>query len=285
MSPTVSFSTPLTMANRTSINCYFRSLQMTYNTPPSRLNLNSPYQTNTKEELDMRRKAEVLKHQGPQKSTQMNTLTKKQKFAQVIRGYNPEQKALTSNRFTLEQLNYCDSSNNKTLSSSSDVPGKPVLLYMDRTIPLYNYANQYQTFSNIPKPPGELLPWRFFSNEQATRLEETEINIGTLQILKDIPSAVSTFLINIPGNNIPADTSGNLVLIVKYATQEIAYINDSFTYVTIPSNITISNINLYTVDGYFYEFFVKLKNNASSTSLTIQGDYVTLSQYGILSDS
>ena len=263
----------------TSANCYFRSLRMTYTNPPPRLNLTSPYPANTKEELDMRRKAEVLKHQGPQKSTQMNTLTKNQKFAQVVRGYNPVQKALRTNRYTLEQMAYCDSSNNRTLSSSSDVPGKPVLLYMDRSIPLYNYVNEYRTYSNQPKPVGEALPWRFFANEEATSIvSDVETNIGVLEILKDIPSDVSAFTINIPGTNL---SSNDVILLkVKFANQEIADINQpsmkpTFTYVITPYNIYISNIQLYTIDGYFYEFFVELVRSSQS-ALSILGGNTTI---------
>lgn len=263
-----------------SMNCYFRSLQMKYNNPLPRLNLTSPYPTNTKAELDMRRKAQVLKHQGPQKSNQINSLTKKQKFAQVVRGFNPVQKAISTKRYTLEQLSYCDSSNNKTISSSSDVPGKPILLYMDRSIPLYNYANEYRTYSNQPRPADEALPWRFFVNEQAKSSVTTggihEINIGTLQILKDIPSEIAIFSINIPGVYTPADISGKVELIVRYANQEIQYIDRNFTYVVISSNIYISNIQLYTVEGYFLEFFVKIKN--ANTSFRFNVDHINIIQ-------
>lgn len=259
-----------------SANCYLRLRQMKYNIPSlPRLNPISPYPANSKEDLDMRRKAEVLKHQGPQKSTQMNTLTKKQKFAQVIRGYNPEQKSIMSNRFSLEQLNFCDSKNNQTLSSSSDVPGPPILLYLDKSVPLYNYSNEHRTYSDLPNPVDEGLPWRFFANEQATSIgtiEET--NIGTLEILKDIPSDVSAFSINIPG----VDLSGNgyVDLIVRYANQEISYIS-TFTYDITDINIHINNINLYTVDGYFYDFFVK-KREDNVTTLQITGNNITFQE-------
>ena len=244
--------------------------------PPTlpRLNLTSPYDTAnngsrnyTKDELDMRRKAEVLKHQGPQKSTQMNTLTKKQKFAQIVRGYNPAQKALKSKRYTPEQISFCNSSNNRTLSSSSDVPGIPILLYMDPAIPLYNYSNEHKTYSDLPRPNGEILPWRFFANDQATSIGVAETNIGTLEILKDIASEVTTFSIDIPVATLPSE----ILLTIKYAGQVISYINPDFSFTYSPSNIKISNIQLYTVDGYFYEFFV-----TSVSDVSITGGYITL---------
>jgi hypothetical protein len=255
---------------------------MRYNNPLPRLNLTSPYPDNTKDELDMRRKAEVLKHQGPQKSTQMNTLTKNQKFAQVVRGYNPAQKALRTNRYTLEQMSFCDSSNNRTLSSSSDVPGKPIFLYMDPAIPLYNYVNEYRTYSNQPRPVGEVLPWRFFADESATSIESAiETNIGVLEVLKDITSELTNFTINIPGNNFSSNDA--ILLTVKFGNQQVSYsssgVNPPYTYVITPSNIYISNIQLYTIDGFFYEFFVKLddSNPLSSTTLAIVGN-VTITQ-------
>jgi len=52
--------------------CNLRKLRMQFNVPPTRLRILSPYSNGfTKHEIDMRRKAEILKHQGPQKSTQM----------------------------------------------------------------------------------------------------------------------------------------------------------------------------------------------------------------------
>lgn len=264
------------MANSQSVNCIFRQLQIKYNNPLPRLVLTSPYAVNTKEELDMRRKAEVLKHQGPQKSTQMNTLTKKQKFAQIIRGYNPTQKAMRSNRYSLAQISYCDSSNNRTSTSSSDVPGKPMLLYMDQSIPLYNYANEYRTYSDLPRPIGEEFPWRFFANDQATTMGVAETNIGTLQILRLIETDRYNFSIDIPVNT----SVSVLRLVVKYAGQEISYITPPhYTYTSL--NVRISDIILYTVDGFFYDFFVTVVNTPPDVAIDITR-YISLAGTPIL---
>jgi hypothetical protein len=248
---------------------------MKYNNPLPRLILTSPYPVNSKEELDMRRKAEVLKHQGPQKSTQMNTLTKNQQFAQVVRGFNPTQKAMRSSRYSLEQISYCDSSNNRTPSSSSDVPGKPMLLYLDQSIPLYNYANEYRTYSDLPRPIGEELPWRFFSNDQATSMGVTETNIGTLQILRVIESDRYIFSIDIPINT----TVSSVRLIVKYAGQEISYITPQYAYTSL--NVQISDIILYTVDGFFYDFFVVAVNTPPDVPIDMTR-YISLTGMPIL---
>lgn len=62
---------------------------MLLNVPPARIQTVSPYNTNqpfqtTKFNLDMRRKAEVLKYTPTQSSTQTNSLTKKEKFTKAV---------------------------------------------------------------------------------------------------------------------------------------------------------------------------------------------------------
>jgi hypothetical protein len=70
-----------------SVLCDQRKKQMLFNNPQTRYTPVSPYNSNyTKFQLDMRRKAEILKYNNTTSSTKTNNLTKAQKFAQLING-------------------------------------------------------------------------------------------------------------------------------------------------------------------------------------------------------
>lgn len=135
------------------------------NVPPSRYdNLkNSPYintnsfnRTFTQAELNMRRKAEVLKYNASNSSTKTNGLTKKEKWKLLVNGSS--QKRSLSYSFIQNNLvpatnNYIQTCPSGTIqytpTSSSGVPGKIVNLYEDPTIPLYMYATKTDPYGLI----------------------------------------------------------------------------------------------------------------------------------------
>lgn len=134
--------------------CDQRRQQMLYNTPPPRINLISPYEsTNYKKfDLDMRRKAEVLKYQKG--STKGNTFTKKQQWAQIVHGnYQNIPTSYLKNSVNnyddnIRLKNDCsDTSTIRTPLSASNVPPDPNVpfLYNDEKVPLYNYLNPIST--------------------------------------------------------------------------------------------------------------------------------------------
>lgn len=57
-----------------------------FNDAPPRAETISPYDNHTKDQLDMRRKAEILKHSNNRQNTKTNNLTKKQHWAMLARG-------------------------------------------------------------------------------------------------------------------------------------------------------------------------------------------------------
>jgi hypothetical protein len=108
-----------------------------FNKPIARLSLISPYPIYTQSQLDMRRKAEILKYNNNAQSTKTNNLTKKQQWSMLVNGstQNPSQYDIINKNVKCEK--------DKPMSSSaSGVPGKPIMLQYDETIPLYNYKNQ-----------------------------------------------------------------------------------------------------------------------------------------------
>ncbi len=121
----------------------------------------SPYPEYTKEQLDMRRKAEVLKYAGNRMNTKTNSLTKTGRFAQIITGKYQSRSYTTTftenvsykfddllklNSVVIERVpvfSVFDCSQDDLIpvpTSSSDVPGPIINLYNDDRIPLYNFT-------------------------------------------------------------------------------------------------------------------------------------------------
>jgi hypothetical protein len=251
--------------------CKQRKLRLQYNVPITRFTKVSPYSLGfTKHDLDMRRKAEVLKHSGPQKSTQANKLTKAQKFAQTVRGYSPQQKNLDpfTGKFKEADLAFCESSLNRVLTSSSDVPGPITSLYLDPSIPLYNYAPPDRTFSENVKENE--LPFRFFVNsENSSFLPGISQNIGALEILDKIPNSSTVFELVVPYTQ--GTIINNPVLYVTYSGSPILINNYTYDY-TQEGTLLIKNITLYTTAGYFFEFALQFNDE----SITINTEGITI---------
>jgi hypothetical protein len=259
-----------------STNCYLNKMQLKFNEPPPRLSLISPYEgtTYTKEDFDMRRKAEILKYQA--QSTKANSkLTKKQKFAQIVKG-------TAVKNFNTGTV--CASTDNiiKTSSSSSNVPGKAIQLYLDPSVPLYNFANSItNTLGELQK--DILLPWRFYPNTQTTSLPSENgevINIATLEIMRAIVNPISKFSITIPYTPSSDFTSLSTVTMkILFGGTEIAYLNKIPDPIinTIVNTIIFSDIYLYTSPGYFYEFYV----GASSLSNTMLNGTVQITEHNL----
>ena len=77
-----------------SINvlCDQRKKQMLFNNPQSRYTPTNPYNgTFSQFQLDMRRKAEILKYSNNTSSTKTNNLTKSEKYVQLISGRSQRQ--------------------------------------------------------------------------------------------------------------------------------------------------------------------------------------------------
>jgi len=129
-----------------------------FNLPANRYDnlANNPYQkinpntgeTYTKFDLDMRRKAEILKYSSNRMSTQTNSLTRAQRFAQAVNGSSQQSKysqAFIDANIVNGVVNICPPGTIiQTPSSASDVPGSG-FLYEDPTIPLYNFVNNDTT--------------------------------------------------------------------------------------------------------------------------------------------
>jgi len=127
--------------------CQQRKLVQLYNIPNTRIELKSPYGgPYSKFDLDMRRKAEVLKYANNASNTKTNNLTKNERFALLSRGNS----RLNPTTIKSEEAANCpDSASILTSTTASNVPGPPILLYIDESIPLYNYSTNVDSYSNL----------------------------------------------------------------------------------------------------------------------------------------
>lgn len=109
------------------------------NIPQIRFTLNSPYTGNRYSvfDLNMRRKAEILKYAPNVSASQTNKLTKKQQWTQLI---NAPAKSVNTQSSDLTALVCPADRLIPTPTYKCDVPGPVILLYGDESVPLYNFG-------------------------------------------------------------------------------------------------------------------------------------------------
>lgn len=139
--------------------CLQRSRRQLLNVPPVRFDLISPYGgAYSMFDLDMRRKAEVLKYSANASTTQTNNPTKKQLFSQLVNN--------TNNSSVSKRTTNCvtDSCGNLILrpTTDSDVPGPVIYLYDDETVPLYNYATNTRSYPD--QMPNDFKRWNVYTS-------------------------------------------------------------------------------------------------------------------------
>jgi hypothetical protein len=145
---------------------------MLYTQPPARIDisLGNPFPGYSTYQLDMRRKAEILKYSNNKQSSKSNNLTKSQKWAQIALGnYSTLPQSYINTNIdntisTTSALVLSCPSDNLILTplSSCNVPpdGRTYYLYDDETVPLYNYVNPILTRSyGIINPPESTEPF------------------------------------------------------------------------------------------------------------------------------
>lgn len=249
------------------------------NIPPNRYNnlANNPYEQKnpttgeffTKNQLDMRRKVEILKYSANQSSTQTNNFTKAQIYAQIVSGkyqqrtYPPSYiQANTENNI----LKPCPIGPG-TPSGSCDVPGPIVYLYEDTSIPLYNFntnidsnygiltqgINPYDRLWNYTELIDVILP--FFDTYYSTI---TNIFVTS----SDFP--ITTFYLKTP---IALNISGSLQeFITSYSDPDairikISNINTNIKYSF--SNVALKNNPSYVYNNNAIDMSLNLTNSSS----------------------
>lgn len=180
----------------------------------------SPYRQYTKRELDMRRKAEILQYSASNKATLQNNLTKSQQYSQIVNG-------------TYQPTNNCPNTIITTPSYYSDVPGPVEYLYLNPSIPLYNYqvireyTDLYYTYND---------KWIYTSYTNILCNDSNPPLFGSLSIKDAIDDTSYTFTLKIPIN---IYVSG-----INSTTADIDFIRH-------PSDLLINSINQISCNVYY----------------------------------
>ena len=263
-----------------------------FNIPKIRFTPVNPYALGfTQQQLDMRRKAEILQYN----KTSNGKITKKQSWVNLVRGYT-QRKQYSSyyirqlNEGTLNPDETCP--NDKYIPSSSKnagVPGPAVTLFLDPSVPLYNYntmQNSYGTENN-----DEQTEAKWLVNYDTDVTDNNVQNVFTMNIHQSIDSSVYIFSFTtslglyISGNTLLADGTfkmsiprNNLSLVVTYGGQtvplpyaptvtysanflqgisgEIVSNPATFEGKVYMGNVTFSNIWLNSSPNTTYDFFI-----------------------------
>ena len=217
-----------------------RRSRMIFNTPLTRAVVENPYTNFTAEQLNMRRKMEILKYN---KGSTQNKLTKREKWAQLVRGnYNTKKMSIPAD---------------ETVSMSSayaDIPGPPIQLQLDNTVPLYNFKTT-STNNGTNNEPTEPLPeWSIINEENVFSYPSiTSSKLSTLFIRPTIKSPYYTFRYTVPvmatihGIYLPIDTSGCTITASISAIAFKVYYNESQVNNNVAMTSTITN-NTFVLD-------------------------------------
>lgn len=146
-----------------------------FNIPPPRYTPSNPYSEGwTKEQLDMRRKAEVLKYN----KTANTRITKTQSWLQIVNGAYQRR---TYSAAYLSGINNADANCEAvvTYSTGAGIPGPQIPLYLDPQVPLYNYNTQQQALGINNDEETDMWRTKYDANLLSNRPNIFTINIRT----------------------------------------------------------------------------------------------------------
>ena len=184
-----------------------------WNVPPNRANLTSPYPAFTKMQLDMRRKVEILKYTG--QSSQVNNTTKSKNWTNIVSGKsarrNISQYSINNPTQNTDRNSACPADALiPTLTSSCDVPGPPMYLTYDPTVPLYNYINPADTRAYSQLVNNDTSQWKLYTKNEIDYLQSntttiindylqlTQEYLGVITITNYISSLQTSYSITTP---------------------------------------------------------------------------------------
>lgn len=242
-----------------------------FNIPPQRYNNleNSPYinQSFNQYQLNMRRKAEILKYNANNSNTKTNNFTKSEKWGQLINGSS--QKRNLSNSFIQKNLipgtdNFINICPNGTIintpTSSSDVPGPIINLFQDDNIPLYMYSTKTDVYGLINQ--NEDFSQFFFNKD----LSNQYLNITNSIVLNSI--FITNILTPIYTFNIQFPVSVFIYAEVK--PNQIGSYIDTLT-------IDFSNSLPFQTTIYYGSNIIEKKNEINSPNLSLSSDIFSAS--------
>lgn len=232
--------------------CEQRKQFQLYNIPPVRYEPISPYNgTITQEQLNMRRKTEILKYN--KNSTQGPRMTQKQKLAATFRGGYNTARVVCPNDYKIP-----------VLTTAAGVPGPPMYLVEDPNIPLYNYTKDTNAYAeNLYEDNTQ---WVFTANtNQLCADNSTLIEVAKLIIRKPIQQPYTQFTYRTPvlfrmrGIGLAMDCSGATIT-ASIATSTLSF---RATY----NNDKLDNDEILT-SRFLKNSYIPTPNNSISAILS-----------------
>lgn len=273
--------------------CQQRLLTQLYNIPPNRITPENPYLSGrfTKQQLDMRRKTEILKYSANKSSTQTNNLTKKERYALFARGGMVRSGA----NVATDTVNCSLDDTIPTPTSSCNVPGPVTYLTYDSTVPLYNYSGfNTRPYSEIAEDYSK--QWQFVVLPNIIVYDNGTSIIHYLIINNTISKTAYDYTVTIPfgisvagivpaynathpaffgtvkvslidailkvyfnKNNLVKNMNASSLTNFDVSLNIPANLTSSpkpFSMTQFIGNITFSNLNLYTSPSYVYTFML-----------------------------
>lgn len=266
---------------------------------PLRFDISTPYEQYLKKDLDMRRKAEVLQFNGNKSNTKTNNFTKKMKLAQALKGNSISQKKIRSLIDASGNISTCyvDDLIVKP-TSSSDVPGKTAYLYLDNTVPLYNYTTRNNTFNTVNDE--EKFKWKISKYDDQYSARSNYAIAGTICMGNLIDKNYYRFKLVTPigiymQGYLPNESNSGTVITITGASLKVAFNDNEVTLASTPTysydftdmsfntnmsssdlsnnttfyasqyvgNLTVSNIYLYAQKEYLYDLYLSFSMSYS----------------------
>ena len=273
-----------------SEQCNQRRQNMLFNVPPIRFTPTNPYASSlhfTQDQLNMRRKVEILKYN--QSSSQGNKPTKKEQWAHMnSRKYSVRK--VIGNASLLPGANVVSSIDCATIPTSSkqsNIPGPAITLQLDHSVPLYNYGAPVRTYAFLNDENSDAFQVIPNGNEKIF-YHETQGFFTNLKILDAIDESAKLFTMTIPfslgysklvgvsestdisgqifvetplfGSNIAtiyynsvATNSGNHTFLMDVSGHTFLSSTESTVEQLNVGTITIRDVYIQTQPGYFYE--------------------------------
>jgi hypothetical protein len=212
--------------------CEQRRQFQLYNIPSIRYEVISPYTGSvTQEQLNMRRKTEILKYN--KNSTQGPRLTQKQKLAVTLRGGFNTSRIVCPNDYKIP-----------VLTTSAGVPGPPMYLVEDPDVPLYNYVKDTNAYAeNLYEDNTE---WVFTSEPNKLCPDnDTFTAVATLIIRQPIQQEYTKFSYRTPilfrmrGIGLEMDCSGATIT-TSIATTALSF-QATYNKTAVANNIQLTS--------------------------------------------
>jgi len=279
----------------------------------------SPYPTYTQRELDMRRKAEILQYKANNKNTLQNNLTKSQRYVQIVNGsYQVTTQNNSCPESTIAKPTYYSDVPGPVqyLYLNPDIPLYNLQVTREYTDLYYsnndkwNYTSYVNVISNSTSDVliGSLTIKNGIDDTAYSFSLRIPINIyvaganntnldKTLDFIRNTSNiTIYNVSCNVYYNNtLLNSTSVAKPVIPSYNMSEIYTINlntqssgsNAFQANVFSGYITFNNINLYTANGYTYDFKININSLLNITDTNyIQSDYYTnLQNYVVINST